>query len=91
VINRSPKYKNRYVHRRTSQSLADLTPQQIEERRRLGLVRFSIAMEDMSRLLKVRPSNNNNQNNDEDQLADFEEDEDDESESLAETHRPGFL
>eukprot|EP01039_Chlorochromonas_danica_P014578 gene14578-17043_t len=54
VINRSPKYKNRYVHRRTSMTLANLSTEEIEERRRLGLVRFSIAMEDMSRLLNAR-------------------------------------
>lgn len=52
VINRSPKYKNKYVHRRTSVAISDLTPEQMEERRRLGLVRFSLAMEDMSRLVQ---------------------------------------
>ena len=29
VINRSPKYKNRYVHRRTSVSLANMTPDEV--------------------------------------------------------------
>jgi hypothetical protein len=42
VINRSPKYKNKYVHRRTSVSLANLTPEELENRKKLGLVRFSI-------------------------------------------------
>mmetsp|Transcript_31866 Transcript_31866/g.53761 ORF Transcript_31866/g.53761 Transcript_31866/m.53761 type:complete len:599 (+) Transcript_31866:106-1902(+) len=51
VINRSPSYKNKYVHRRTSVALNDLSTQEVEERRRLGLVRFSLAMEDMNRLV----------------------------------------
>lgn len=38
VINRSPAYKNQYVHRRDSISLANLTDQEIEKRVRLGLV-----------------------------------------------------
>ena len=42
VINRSPKYKNKYVHRRESLSLQGLTANQLEERRRLGLVRYSM-------------------------------------------------
>lgn len=29
VINRSPKYKNRYVHRRTSAALENLTPKEV--------------------------------------------------------------
>lgn len=29
VINRSPKYKNKYVHRRTSLSVANLTPKEV--------------------------------------------------------------
>lgn len=43
VINRSPKYKNKYVHRRTSISLDNLTEEEMEDRRRLGLIRFSVA------------------------------------------------
>lgn len=31
VINRSPKYKNKYVHRRTSTSLEHLTPKEVRE------------------------------------------------------------
>eukprot|EP00981_Chlorochromonas_danica_P001277 scaffold268_cov210-Ochromonas_danica.AAC.72 len=54
VINRSPKYKNKYVHRRTSVTLENLSAHEIEERRRLGLVRFSMAMDDMNRLLALR-------------------------------------
>lgn len=42
VINRSPRYRNKYVHRRTSVSLATLTPEELEKRKKLGLVRFSI-------------------------------------------------
>eukprot|EP00598_Pedospumella_elongata_P000678 CAMPEP_0184966654 /NCGR_PEP_ID=MMETSP1098-20130426/267_1 /TAXON_ID=89044 /ORGANISM="Spumella elongata, Strain CCAP 955/1" /LENGTH=565 /DNA_ID=CAMNT_0027487967 /DNA_START=213 /DNA_END=1910 /DNA_ORIENTATION=+ len=51
VINRSPQYKNKYVHRRTSVSLENLSSTQMEERRKLGLVRFSLAMDDMRRLV----------------------------------------
>ena len=43
VINRSPKYRNKYVHRRTSISLQDLSEEEIENRVKLGLVRFSVA------------------------------------------------
>lgn len=49
VINRSHKYKNKYVHRRTSVSLENLTKEELEDRRKLGLVRFSMAMEDHMR------------------------------------------
>ena len=42
VINRSSKYKNKYVHRRSSVSLEGLTTEQIEDRRKLGLVRYSL-------------------------------------------------
>lgn len=38
VINRSPAYKNVYVHRRDSVSIAKLSEQEIEERTRLGLI-----------------------------------------------------
>lgn len=38
VINRSPAYKNHYVHRRGSVSLATLSESEIEKRMRLGLV-----------------------------------------------------
>jgi hypothetical protein len=38
VINRSPAYKNQYVHRRDSVSLAALSEAEIEKRIRLGLV-----------------------------------------------------
>lgn len=50
VINRSPKYLNKYVHRRTSLSLANCTWEEIEERKRLGLVRLSVADEEYHRL-----------------------------------------
>jgi diadenosine tetraphosphatase ApaH/serine/threonine PP2A family protein phosphatase len=38
VINRSPAYKNQYVHRRDSMSLATLSTSEIAKRMRLGLV-----------------------------------------------------
>ena len=38
VINRSPAYKNQYVHRRDSISLAAMPPTEIEKRMKLGLV-----------------------------------------------------
>lgn len=38
VINRSPAYKNQYVHRRDSVSLRSLNPEEIKEREKLGLV-----------------------------------------------------
>ena len=39
VITRSPSYKNRYVHRRSSSCLGLLTETQVTERRRVGLLR----------------------------------------------------
>jgi diadenosine tetraphosphatase ApaH/serine/threonine PP2A family protein phosphatase len=50
VINRSPKYKNKYVHRRTSVTLQSLTEEEVEDRRRLGLVRTSLGDEEYYRL-----------------------------------------
>lgn len=47
VINRSHKYKNKYVHRRTSVTLENLTEEELEDRSRLGLVRYSLTGEDM--------------------------------------------
>jgi diadenosine tetraphosphatase ApaH/serine/threonine PP2A family protein phosphatase len=38
VINRSPAYKNQYVHRRDSVSLASVSPDEIQKRMRLGLI-----------------------------------------------------
>lgn len=38
VINRSPAYKNQYVHRRDSVSLAMLSESEINERAELGLI-----------------------------------------------------
>ena len=73
VINRSPKYKNKYVHRRTSISLNNLSDKQLQERMKLGLVRFSSGGdEEYIRLkkemaaeaaaLEVKDKENNNQN-----------------------------
>ena len=39
------------MHRRTSVALENLSSTQLEERRKLGLVRFSLAMDDMRRLV----------------------------------------
>eukprot|EP01035_Chromulina_nebulosa_P018643 gene18643-24384_t len=50
VINRSPKYKNKYVHRRTSVSLDSLSLDEIEDRSRLGFIRSSAPDEDYYRL-----------------------------------------
>ncbi|CAM9309547.1 unnamed protein product, partial [Sphacelaria rigidula] len=38
VINRSAKYKNRYVHKRDSMSLANLTLQELQAQVDLGLI-----------------------------------------------------
>ena len=38
VINRSPAYKNQYVHRRDSVTLASVDPEEIQKRMKLGLV-----------------------------------------------------
>jgi diadenosine tetraphosphatase ApaH/serine/threonine PP2A family protein phosphatase len=46
VINRSPAYKNHYVHRRDSVSLATLSESEIEKRMRLGLVTTDTASDD---------------------------------------------
>lgn len=43
VINRSPKYRNKYVHRRTSISLENMSEEEMEQRVKLGLIRFSTA------------------------------------------------
>ena len=42
VINRSPKYKNKYVHRRSSVALENLSSEEISERQKVGLIRNSI-------------------------------------------------
>ena len=52
VINRSPKYKNKYVHRKTSLSLQHLSHEEIEQRHKLGLIRTSIADADYYKLKK---------------------------------------
>lgn len=38
VINRSPAYRNQYVHRRDSSSVAKLTEEEIKQRERVGLI-----------------------------------------------------
>ena len=52
MINRSPKYKNKYVHRKTSLSLQNLSHEEIEQRHKLGLIRTSIADADYYKLKK---------------------------------------
>ena len=50
VINRSPKYKNKYVHRKTSLSVSHLSPRELDQRKKLGLVRTSVADAEYYRL-----------------------------------------
>jgi len=69
VINRSPAYKNQYVHRRDSVSLAAMSSDEIQKRMKLGLVTAGNEAE-------------NNSNNDEDEeledsWEDFDMDDDD--------------
>jgi hypothetical protein len=46
VINRSPAYRNHYVHRRGSMSLASLSESEIDKRVHLGLVTNDVASDD---------------------------------------------
>lgn len=46
VINRSPAYKNQYVHRRDSVSVAMLSEREIQERAELGLITVGSHAED---------------------------------------------
>ena len=46
VINRSPAYKNQYVHRRDSVSIAMLSESEIQERAELGLITLDSRAED---------------------------------------------
>lgn len=46
VINRSPAYKNQYVHRRDSVSIAMLSEREIQERAELGLITVDSHAED---------------------------------------------
>jgi len=55
VINRSHKYKNKYVHRRTSISLENLSSKELEDRRKIGLVRLSGGSEDHSKAAMELP------------------------------------
>ena len=50
VINRSPKYKNKYVHRKTSLSVSNLSSQEFDQRKKLGLIRTSVADAEYYRL-----------------------------------------
>jgi hypothetical protein len=46
VINRSPQYKNKYVHRRTSVSLENLSSSQVQ-RRNAALVFYFLCFGDL--------------------------------------------
>ena len=70
VINRSPKYKNKYVHRRTSVSLKHLSPEELEQRRKLGLVRTSVADAEYLKLKKEMELDNEVDSNDENKTFD---------------------
>jgi diadenosine tetraphosphatase ApaH/serine/threonine PP2A family protein phosphatase len=48
VINRSPAYKNQYVHRRDSVSVANLTVEELQKRMQLGLVTQSPPADDVA-------------------------------------------
>lgn len=50
VINRSAKYKNKYVHRRDSVSLANFTLQELQAQADLGLIVHPDSEEDEVRL-----------------------------------------
>jgi len=65
VINRSPAYKNQYVHRRDSVSLTGMDPNEIENRAQLGLVTEPPPEEQHYRYL---------QDEDEDEWEEYEED-----------------
>ncbi len=54
VIVRSPKYSDKYVHRRHSLSVKGLPSNEFEERRRLGLIRVSGGDQDYFKLKKER-------------------------------------
>ncbi|KAL3788623.1 hypothetical protein ACHAWO_011839 [Cyclotella atomus] len=62
VINRSPAYKNQYVHRRDSVSIAMLSEREIQERAELGLITVDSHAED------------DNNGAEEEEWDDFEED-----------------
>lgn len=70
VINRSPKYKNKYVHRRTSVSLKYLTPEELEQRRKLGLIRTSVADAEYLKLKREMELENEVDDNDENKTYD---------------------
>ena len=46
VINRSPRYRNRFVHRRDSISLDGVSSPDIEQRKAIGLVKDAIDEDD---------------------------------------------
>eukprot|EP00597_Dinobryon_sp_UTEXLB2267_P000795 CAMPEP_0170073404 /NCGR_PEP_ID=MMETSP0019_2-20121128/10839_1 /TAXON_ID=98059 /ORGANISM="Dinobryon sp., Strain UTEXLB2267" /LENGTH=565 /DNA_ID=CAMNT_0010282935 /DNA_START=107 /DNA_END=1804 /DNA_ORIENTATION=+ len=87
VINRSHKYKNKYVHRRTSVAVENLTSDQLEERRRLGLVRFSLAMDEMDRR---RGRDSDNDDNEDESNDSGEGDAAESSSSSNKNHKPKF-
>lgn len=64
VINRSPAYKNQYVHRRDSVSLATLSETEIQKRIKLGLI--------------TAPTNSEDDDEETEEWEDFEDEEEDE-------------
>lgn len=69
VINRSPAYKNQYVHRRDSLSLHSLSETEIEKRMRLGLVTNTPA------------SDSEEENEEDERWEDFEDESDEENDT----------
>jgi len=72
VINRSPAYRNQYVHRRDSVSLATLTETEIQKRMRLGL---------------VQPKPSDSDSEEDENWEDFEDDDDDEEDENERVHQ----
>jgi len=75
IINRSPAYKNQYVHRRDSVSLANLTQYEIDAREKVGLV--SSASADESEYEYEYEEEGDGEEEHYDQWEDMEDDEDD--------------
>ncbi len=50
MINRSPKYSNKYVHHRTSLAVSCLSEEEVVQRQKLGLIRTSVADQEYYKL-----------------------------------------
>jgi len=77
IINRSPAYKNQYVHRRDSVSLANLTQYEIDVREKVGLVSSASADES-----EYEYEEEGGEEEHYDQWEDMEDDEDDDGDHL---------